>query len=160
MALTQEQSKLVGESWDVMKNNMEIHGVQLFKNIFEIAPEAKGLFSFIKDDGSPVEDNPTLRKHATNVFKTAGETMIKFGEKGEMDALQPTLEALGARHFNYGVQPEHFAVVGQALLKTLEDGFGDKLTPELRAAWAQAYGEVAIMMKSGLEKGATKRAAV
>ena len=43
------------------------------------------------------------------------------------------------RHVDYGVEPEHYAVVGDALLWTLEKGLGPKWTPELGAAWTDAY---------------------
>lgn len=61
-------------------------------------------------------------------------------------ALLPQLRALGQRHVGYGVEPRHYATVGAALLWTLEQGLGDRFTPEVREAWGSAYGLVAATM--------------
>jgi hemoglobin-like flavoprotein len=42
----------------------------------------------------------------------------------------------------------HYDTVGAALLWTLEQGLGSSFTPEVRAAWASAYGLVAGAMKA------------
>ena len=50
------------------------------------------------------------------------------------------LRALARRHDRYGVREEHYASVGAALLWTLEQGLGLDFTPDVREAWATAYG--------------------
>ncbi|MBU8545819.1 MULTISPECIES: globin family protein [Roseomonadaceae] len=62
------------------------------------------------------------------------------------DRLLPAVSALGARHAGYGVQPAHYDTVGAALLDTLEEGLGEAFTPEVREAWAAAYGLLAQVM--------------
>jgi hemoglobin-like flavoprotein len=44
------------------------------------------------------------------------------------------VKALGARHSGYGVAAAHYAIVGEALLWTLERGLGEGFTPEVRSA--------------------------
>jgi hemoglobin-like flavoprotein len=61
-------------------------------------------------------------------------------------ALLPVLRSLGARHAGYGVRDEHYASVGTALLKTLEQGLGEAFTPDVRAAWTVLYGVVSRTM--------------
>jgi nitric oxide dioxygenase len=46
----------------------------------------------------------------------------------------------------YGVQEEHYATVGSALLQTLEQGLGEDFTPPVRQAWTAVYGVVAGVM--------------
>ena len=57
----------------------------------------------------------------------------------DFEAIVPIVRDLARRHVAYGVQPEHYALVGSALLWTLEQGLGDEFTPALRAAWGAAY---------------------
>ena len=64
------------------------------------------------------------------------------------------LRNLGLRHAGYGVVAGHYATVGAALMKTLEQGLGDAWTPEAAQAWASVY---AVMSDSMLE-GATAQA--
>ena len=47
------------------------------------------------------------------------------------------------RHAIYGVTREQYAIVGAALLWTLEQGLADTFTPELLDAWAEVYNFIA-----------------
>jgi hemoglobin-like flavoprotein len=58
---------------------------------------------------------------------------------------------LGAGHRAYGVQKQHFAAVGDALLFTLAQILGEDFTQEIRSAWTVAYDEVSTSMLRGLE---------
>ena len=50
------------------------------------------------------------------------------------------LAALGSRHVPKGVAPEHYAVVGEALLMTLEQALpAGEFDNELKEEWAGAY---------------------
>jgi nitric oxide dioxygenase len=72
-----------------------------------------------------------------------------------LEALAPVVRQLGARHAGYGVRTEHYATVGSALMWTLEQGLGDKFTPEVREAWAGAYDLLSEVMQLGAMEPAT-----
>ncbi len=57
------------------------------------------------------------------------------------------LKALAVRHVGYGVRPEHYTYMGNALLRTLKKGLGEEFTPELRNAWLAAFQTLASIMK-------------
>jgi hemoglobin-like flavoprotein len=56
---------------------------------------------------------------------------------------------MGARHAGYGVRDADYDKVADALLWTLEQGLQDKFTPEVKAAWTEAYGALSGVMKEG-----------
>lgn len=56
------------------------------------------------------------------------------------------LRALARRHVGYGVQDEHYATVGEALIETLAAYFGRRFTPELRDPWLAAFTLVSSVM--------------
>ena len=62
--------------------------------------------------------------------------------------LQNTLGALGAKHVDYGVTLEMYDWVGASLLATLAEVAGPAWSPELHAAWAEAYGAIVSLMQS------------
>jgi hemoglobin-like flavoprotein len=66
--------------------------------------------------------------------------------------LTQTLEAMGAKHLDYGVSDEMYAMVGDSLLATLAEIAGDDWTPPLAAAWTDAYGAIAGLMQQGAKK--------
>jgi hemoglobin-like flavoprotein len=63
--------------------------------------------------------------------------------------LRATLGALGDKHIGYGVTPEMYGWVGESLLATLADVAGPAWTPEVAAAWTEAYSAIASMMMAG-----------
>ncbi len=66
-----------------------------------------------------------------------------------IDTLVPKLHDLGRRHAGYGVTIEHYDVVADALLWTLEKGLGSQFTPEVREASTTIYGVLAQTMQAG-----------
>jgi hemoglobin-like flavoprotein len=64
-----------------------------------------------------------------------------------LDALVPTLEALGRNHRGYGVTDRHYETVGAALLWTLQQGLKEAWTPAAQSAWTAAYTTVATVMR-------------
>jgi hemoglobin-like flavoprotein len=57
------------------------------------------------------------------------------------------VEKLAVKHLDYGVKPEHYTYVGNALLRTLKRGLGSEFTPELCDAWVEAFRMLAQIMK-------------
>ena len=50
----------------------------------------------------------------------------------------------------YGVCPDHFDVIGAALLSTLEQELGESFTPHVRDAWTAAWAVIATAMVRGM----------
>lgn len=59
------------------------------------------------------------------------------------------LSGLGSRHADLGVTEEMYGWVGESLLATLAKVAGDDWTPELEAAWTEAYGAISELMLEG-----------
>ena len=57
----------------------------------------------------------------------------------DLPSVLPAASALAKRHVGYGARPEHYPVVGEALLWTLARGLGSQWTPEVAGAWTAAY---------------------
>ncbi|QRG09775.1 hemin receptor [Xanthobacter dioxanivorans] len=77
-----------------------------------------------------------------------------------LPAVVPVLEDLAVRHTAYGVRNTHYDTVGVALIETLSLYFGARFTPELRAAWTDAYGTVASVMTGAADRAAEHQRAV
>jgi hemoglobin-like flavoprotein len=81
------------------------------------------------------------------------------GGLNNLNQLVPTVKALGARHSSYGVKTEHYRLVGEALLWTLERGLGQGFTPDVRSAWAKVYHVLSATMQAGAAQVANVEAA-
>jgi hemoglobin-like flavoprotein len=65
---------------------------------------------------------------------------------GNIETILPAASALAKRHVDYGVKAADYEPVGAALLWTLERGLGAQWTPEVKAAWTEAYTVLADFM--------------
>ena len=63
--------------------------------------------------------------------------------------LEEALKKYGARHADYGVTEERYDWFGECLLATLAEIKGPTWTPQLAAAWADAYRVISGLMKAG-----------
>ena len=88
--------------------------------------------------------NPELRSLFRSDMRSQYRKLIDMlgiltARLDRLDALAEEMAVLAARHVSYGVKPEHYGMVGEALLWTLQQGFGRDWTPELEEAWVSCY---------------------
>ena len=122
--MTPEQIKLVQESFAKVAPISDKASELFYGRLFEIAPAVRALFP---------NDITEQRK------KLMATLTIVVNGLTNLDAILPAASALAKRHVGYGAKPEHYPVVGQALLWTLEKGLGDSWTPQVAVAWTAAY---------------------
>ena len=119
-------------SWAAVEPIADAAAGLFYGRLFELDPAIERLFRRT--------DMPAQRK----VLMQTLTVVVKSLDK--LDQIVPAVQALGRRHAGYGVREEHYATVGAALLWTLERGLGDAFMPEVRDAWADAYGILATVM--------------
>jgi hemoglobin-like flavoprotein len=134
-----EQIALVQSSFAKVQPISEQAAALFYARLFELAPQVRPLFK-----GDMVEQGRKL--------------MLMLGmitsKLNQLDALVPAAQGLARRHVAYGAQAAHYAVVGQALLDTLDKGLGDEFTPEVREAWSTAYAILsAVMIEAAAQQG-------
>ncbi|KAG0518823.1 hypothetical protein BDA96_09G210400 [Sorghum bicolor] len=157
MGFSEAQEELVLRSWKAMKNDSESIALKFFLRIFEIAPGAKQMFSFLRDDAggdAPLENHPKLKAHAVTVFVMACESATQLRSTGDVKVREATLKRLGATHVKAGVADAHFEVVKTALLDTIRDAVPEMWTSEMKAAWEEAYDQLAAAIKEEMKNAA------
>lgn len=102
-----------------------------YDRLFQIAPELRPLFT-----GDIVRQGAMLMATLATVVNGLRD----------LDRIVPVAQALAIRHVGYGVTPDHYALVGQALLDTLETGLGDGFDAPTREAWVAAYDTLSSVM--------------
>ena len=117
-----------------------------WKSVEGIAPQAAALFY-----ANLFEADPTLKALFKGNMEIQGAKLMQMigaavGKLTDLDTLVPILQGLAKRHTGYGVQEAHYATVGGALLKTLEQGLGPAFTPQVKASWTAVYGVMSSVM--------------
>jgi hemoglobin-like flavoprotein len=115
---------LIKESFAAVMPAADETAALFYGRLFEIAPAVKPLF---KGD---------MREQGRKLMGTLAFVVQGLGD---LPSILPPASALARRHVNYGVKPEHYDPVGEALLWTLEQRLGQKWTSETAAAWTKAY---------------------
>ena len=129
--MTPTQIRLVQESFSKVAPISEQAAVIFYGRLFEVAPSVRALFP---------DDMSEQRK------KLMATLAVVVNGLTDLPAVLPAASAVAKRHVGYGAKPEHYPVVGGALLWTLEKGLGEAWTPELAEAWAAAYGTLSGFM--------------
>ncbi|PZP57549.1 MAG: hemin receptor [Azospira oryzae] len=130
--MTPQQIALVQSTWSKVVPIQDQAAKLFYDKLFEMDPSLRPLFK-----GDMVEQGRKLMA----MINTAVNGLTRLNE------IVPAVQALGRRHVGYGVKEAHYETVGAALLWTLEQGLGPSFTPEVRQAWATAYGLLAGVMK-------------
>jgi hemoglobin-like flavoprotein len=117
---SKESEQLVKKSWDILKKDAQRNGINFFRKVFEIAPGAKAMYSFMRDSTIPFEENPKVKNHARSVFLMTGDAAIQLGEKGTYQVLDSRLQKLAATHINAGVTDDQFEVTTIVNLYTVK----------------------------------------
>jgi hemoglobin-like flavoprotein len=134
--MTPERIVLVQTSFDRLLPTAETVAQQFYQQLFALDPALRQLFPA----------NMQMQEHMLIA-------MINTAVNGlwHPDALVPVLQQLGRRHASYyGVQPQHYATLGQALLMTLRQLLGQEWSADIAAAWQAAYSFIAQAMQSGV----------
>jgi nitric oxide dioxygenase len=122
--MTPAQVELIQGSFAKVAPISEQAAALFYGRLFEIAPEARPLFRGDMDEQGR---------------KLMATLAVVVNGLSNLDAMLPAASALAKRHVAYGVTPDHYAPVGEALIWTLERGLGAGWTQELAAAWVAAY---------------------
>jgi hemoglobin-like flavoprotein len=123
--MTPADIALIKDSFSKVVPIADVAAGLFYGRLFETAPQVKPLF---KGD---------ISEQGRKLMATLG---VVVNGLDKLDTILPAVKALASRHVAYGVRPEHYPLVGSALLWTLEQGLGDAFTPPVKAAWTEAYG--------------------
>jgi len=137
------QIRTLQRSFKMVEPIADTAAALFYSRLFELDPSLKGLF------------RTDLKIQGKKLMSSIKLVVTGFDNP---DRIIPAVSSLGKRHLGYGVQPEHYATVGQALLWTLEQGLGEAYTPEVAAAWTRAYGLLSDLMQEAAEEAALETA--
>jgi hemoglobin-like flavoprotein len=117
---------------------------EFYARFFAAAPSARPLY-------------PADMKAQKTMFLAALVLLRK--SLRDLDGILPTLRSLGARHVAYGAMPEHYAVAGRALIRSMAGIAGPAWKPEYEQAWGAAFEIVAGTMLEGAAEAELAKAA-
>jgi len=124
--LSLDEIRLVQETFDRLWPTARTAEL-FYARLFEIAPSIRPMFRNVPHMGQQGD-------------KFAATLAMLIWSLDDQTKLLPAIEMLAKQHVHYGVQPAHYATLGQALMWTLEHRLDRDWTDATAAAWARAYG--------------------
>jgi len=130
-------SRLLKESWTLLEEQQDKVAGYFYARIFLSHPQLRDLFPIQMD---------IQRARLLGAIVTAVQTLE------DPDRFEEYLRALGRDHRKFHVTPEHYDVVGGALLESLRAFAGEHWTIEYEQAWRDAYDVIAKKMLAGADE--------
>ena len=123
--MTPKQIALVTSSWKIFKQiDPVLVGDVFYSKLFIMSPRLKHLFH---------------TDTASQSIKIVEMLSVIVGRLDRLEELTNDIRQLAIRHAGYGVRPEHYKLVGTALLWMLEQGLGKDWNDEVKVAWTTCY---------------------
>ena len=130
--LTKKETALIKKSWTSLnKLDPNLVGDIFYSKLFFENPELRKMF--------PPDMEGQYKKLVDML-----DTIVARLEN--LDELKGDIVAMAKRHNGYGVKPEHYNLVGKALLYTLQKGLNKEWTDEVRSAWINCYSILSCTM--------------
>jgi nitric oxide dioxygenase len=126
---------LLQRSFAAVAPSAELLADTFYRNLWADYPAVAPLFAQV--------DMPEQKKKLVASLKLVVDNLTR------PEVIGPALEQMGARHVEYGAEPDHYPAVGATLLKSLAEVAGDLWNEELNGAWAEAYGVISEQMLAG-----------
>jgi hemoglobin-like flavoprotein len=123
---------LVKATFDTLGSNANAAAELFYQRLFELDPTLKPMFT----------NDPVVQAAK---FMATLRLAVTGLDRPEMIVTE--VKRLGREHVGYGVRDEHYHTAGQALMWALGQSLGSDFTPEVEAAWNEAYTLVAGLME-------------
>ncbi len=140
MKLSQQTIDTVKATIPFLKENGETLTRHFYKRLFEHHPEVKVYFN-------------TANQASGSQQGALAASVCAFAQNIETpENLSEAVSLIGHKHVSLGVQPEHYPVVGEHLLASIDELL-NPAPKEILDAWAEAYGflaDVLIKHEEGL----------
>lgn len=135
MDLTDREIALIRDSFAALKadrSGVNPFGEAFYGRVFELMPEARSLFR---------EDM------AAQGMQFLSTLHVLVDHLEDAAAVDRETANLGRGHAAFGVTPEMYAPMGQALAETMRAMLGDRYDAETETAWRKAYDSFAARMQ-------------
>lgn len=123
--MTPKQISLVKSSWKLLREvDPVLLGDVFYSRLFLNMPAARNMFTV------------NMQEQYSKLLDMIHAVVTRLDR---LEEITEEIKQLAIRHVHYGVKPEHYAHVGDALLWTLAKGLGKDWNKDTEEAWATCY---------------------
>jgi nitric oxide dioxygenase len=135
--MTEEQITLVKNSWKVFrKMDPGFVGDVFYSKLFFENPKLRQMFPHSMDH---------------QYQKLIEMLSVIISKLDRLNDITADIKAMALRHEGYGVKPQHYRLLGNALLWTMERGLGNDWNDKVKEAWSACYTKIAETMIAAVQ---------
>ncbi|XP_077494461.1 cytoglobin-1-like [Amblyomma americanum] len=155
--LTENEVKLVQQTWRKFSTENPECGVLLFLSLFIKHPEYIQLFDPFRGQAiAALKDNPTFRAHGCSIGYHITSMVESLRDPGTFEIL---VRRNATEHMRRkGVKPLHFEVMGQRIVDVLQATDERHMTPAAVQAWRKFFACMVAIIQDVYDKAAAERA--
>jgi len=133
--MTPQQKALVQSSFAQIMTKSDLALELFYRRLFELDPNLQLLFQ-----PAPPHQRRQLAQIVALIVKGLDY----------LEAMTPTLQAIGRRHLADRLHHRDYDTIGAALSWTLEQTLGAAFTPEIKEAWMAVYTLLTLSMQAAV----------
>ncbi|WP_067146853.1 NO-inducible flavohemoprotein [Pseudotamlana agarivorans] len=133
---SKETIEIVKATAPVLEEHGEAIAKVFYEMLFDKHPELKSVFNMANQ-----KKGTQQRALANAVFQYAVHI-------DKLEKLGDAVELIAQKHASLAIPKEAYPIVGENLLIAIKKVLGDAATPEIIDAWAEAYGDLAVIFVS------------
>lgn len=137
--MLQRQKEIVQATVPVLQQHGETITTVFYGTLFDEHPSLFNIF------------NPANQRNGGQARSLAASILAYAAHIDRLDQLGGMVSRITHKHASLEVQPEHYPIVGDHLLRAIRTVLGEAATPEIIDAWAAAYGQLSEIM-TGVEQ--------
>lgn len=132
--MTTEQKALITATVPVLKENGVLLTKYFYNRMFTHHPELKNMFNM---------GNQQSGRQQTALAMA----VLAYAEHiADPTVLLPVVDRIGHKHVSLDIRPEHYIIVGEQLIASIQEVLGDAATADIVDAWTAAYNQLATLM--------------
>eukprot|EP00523_Entomoneis_sp_CCMP467_P013623 CAMPEP_0168792060 /NCGR_PEP_ID=MMETSP0725-20121227/14318_1 /TAXON_ID=265536 /ORGANISM="Amphiprora sp., Strain CCMP467" /LENGTH=192 /DNA_ID=CAMNT_0008842679 /DNA_START=82 /DNA_END=660 /DNA_ORIENTATION=- len=123
----------------------------LLGRLFKKSPQAKVLFGFpidIDTDSQELLTSKRFLMHAAYLVQMLDTALNMVGP--DIELLTEIMLELGSKHVRYGVKPEMFPIMGEAIIVAMSSALKERFTDDVEEAWKETFHELSTDMIRGM----------
>lgn len=137
--ISTSEIQLVQRTFEMIIPLADTFALIFYDRLFHLAPQVRPLF-----------------RTEMSLQREKLMTMLALIVRGldQPDVFIDELKQMGLRHASYRVEPEHYPIVNEAVIWTLKECLGEKVTAEMFVAWENTLALVSDIMLEGAASSA------
>lgn len=129
--MNSSQIEIIKQTVPVLQEHGETLTRRFYENMFHNNPEVRDFF------------NPAHQQAGTQQRALAGAICAYAANIDNLSALSGAVDLIAHKHVSLGIKPEHYPIVGQNLILTIQEVLGEAANEAIIEAWTVAYQELA-----------------